>query len=125
MTPCLDYILDLEEPQQSIMLHLHTLLEEFPDLQCRRSYGIPFFYRKKWICYLNPTKDGGVEIGFPRGWELSNEQGVLEDRGRKQVRGIVFRKISDIPEETLLEIVQEAILLDESTVSKSGRKPKR
>jgi hypothetical protein len=65
---------------------------------------------------------GGIEFAFPRGNELSNEQGLLEERGRKQVRGVIFNKLSDIPWPALREILQEAIVLDETIPYKSYRK---
>ncbi len=71
---------------------------------------------------MNPLKDEGIEFAFTRGNELSNEQGLLEDRGRKQVRGVVFKSLSDIPFRTLMEILQEAIVLDEKVPYRSYRK---
>ena len=112
MTPCHDYILDLTEPQQLVAQFLHDLLLEFPDLSCRITYGLPFFYRKKWVCYLNPMKDGSVELAFTRGHLLSNEQGLLESKGRKLVSSATFRQVEDIPVDALMEIIQEALLLD-------------
>jgi hypothetical protein len=117
MNACLDYILDLEEPQQRVAQFLYDLLLEFPDLHCRITHQIPFFYRKKWVCYLNPTKDGRVELAFTRGHLLSNEQGLLESKGRKQVSSSTFLRVEDIPVDALLEIIQEAILLDEEIAS--------
>jgi hypothetical protein len=96
------------------MLHLHNLMMSFPEVTSKISYQIPFYYRKSWICYLNPVKGGGVELGFTRGQELSNEQGILEAKGRKQVAGIIFYSLKDIPERALLEVINEAIILDES-----------
>ena len=65
------------------------------------------------ICYLNPKKDGSVEIAFPRGHQLSNEQGILEDRDRKYIKGITMKSMAGIPMEALHEILQEAIILDD------------
>jgi len=107
------FILDQPEPQQSIMQYLHELLLSHPEMNCKIRYKIPFYDRKSWICYLNPTKDEGVELAFTRANELSNEQGLLQFRGRKQVAGIIFHTLEEIPEETLLEVIQEALLLDE------------
>jgi hypothetical protein len=112
MLACQDYIERREGQQREIMQYLHDLLSTFPEITGRLNYGLPFYYRKRWVCYLNPTKDGQVELGFPRGWELSNEQGLLETKGRKQVRSVTFAKVEDIPAEALLEVIQEAILLE-------------
>ncbi len=103
------------------MLFLHQSLVSDFDLTPRISYKIPFYYRKSWICYLNPIKDEGIELAFPRGNELSNEQGLLEERDRKQVRGVIFYKLSEIPWPALREIIQEAIVLDETIPYKTYR----
>ncbi len=87
-------------------------------------YKIPFYDGKSWICYLNPTKKGKIEFAFVRGNELSNDQGLLESKGRKQVYSVEFEKLKDIPQQALNEIIQEAILLDGSKPYPSKRKLK-
>lgn len=103
------------------MLHLHGLISTCPEVVGKIRYNIPFYFRKSWVCYLNPLKNGGVELAFPRGNELSNEQGILMANERKQVRGIVFKKAEDIPDETILEILAEAMMLDEEVKYDSKR----
>lgn len=122
MNTCLDYIYGLEGDQQEIMLHLHELLASYPEVSGKIRYKIPFYFRKSWICYLNPTKDG-VELAFTRANELSNEQGLLDFKDRKQVAGISFTKVSDIKEDAIHEIFQEALLLDEEVKYASKRRP--
>ena len=107
------YLSDLASPQQEMMDYLHQLITSYPEVTAKIRYKIPFYYRRSWICYLNPTKDKGVELAFTRGNELSNEQGLLDARGRKQVSGVVFYQLRDIPEAVLHEVLQEAFLLDE------------
>lgn len=121
MDACLAYIYECEGNQQAIMLHLHELLMTYPELSGKIRYKIPFYYRKSWICYLNPLKDGGVELAFTRANELSNEQGLLDFKDRKQVASITFAKVGDIQEEVLHEIFQEAFLLDEEVKYASKR----
>ncbi|MBX2929040.1 MAG: DUF1801 domain-containing protein [Saprospiraceae bacterium] len=121
MDACLDYIYRQEEPVQGLMLHLHHLLSGFPELTPKIRYKIPFYYRKSWVCYLNPIKGRQVELVFIRANELSNEQGLLDFQGRKQVAGIVFASVTDIPDEAVTEIIAEALLLDESIPYPSKR----
>lgn len=63
---------------------------------------------------MNPGKNGSVELAFTRGNELSNGQGLLEDKGRKQVKSIAFTTRSEIPEQMMREVIHEAIILDET-----------
>lgn len=102
----------MEEPQRGILEYLHQLLMAHPEVTCKIRYKIPFYNRKSWVCYTNP-RDGGIELAFIQGAELSNEQGLLQARGRKMVTGVVFHSLGDIPEAALLEVIQEALLLDE------------
>lgn len=106
---------------RKIMEFFHEFLMAIPDVDARISYKIPFYYRKSWLCYLNPSKNDEVEFAFPRGNELSNSQGLLESKGRKQVRGITFSKVEDISIETINELMQEAIILDEYVKYSSKR----
>ena len=116
------YLSDLASPQQEMIDYLHQLITSYPEVTAKIRYKIPFYYRRSWICYLNPTKDGGVELAFTRGNELSNEQGLLDARGRKQVSGVVFYQLKDIPEAVLYEVLQEAFLLDEEAPYSVRRK---
>lgn len=125
MDACLSYIYDREGEQQAIMLHLHELLTSYPEVRGKIRYNIPFYDRKSWICYLSPLKDGSVELAFTRANELSNEQGALDFKGRKQVAGITYATMKDIKEAVLHEILQEALLLDEEVAYASKRSSKK
>lgn len=125
MNPVEAFILEKEGNQQLVLQFLHELMQSHPEVTNKIRYKVPFYYLKSWICYLNPTKKPvGIEMVFLRGNELSNEQGLLEHKGRKQVAGITFQTVEDIPVESLLEIIQEAILLDTTVPYASKRKKK-
>jgi hypothetical protein len=114
MTAVEDFIYRYEGTQRSIMLCLHQLLSEQLNLTDKIRFKIPFYYKKSWICYVNPMKDGSVEFAFVRANELANTHGLLESKGRKQVAGITFTSTEDWPIEEVRQIIQEAILLDET-----------
>jgi hypothetical protein len=111
--------------QKQVMLYLHRLISNLPQVTSKIAYGIPFYYRKSWLCYINPRKQGAVELCFTRGNELSNEQGILMANKRKQIRGITFSAVSDIPERGLLEILNEALLLDDQVPYASKNKKRK
>ncbi|MGB1207077.1 MAG: DUF1801 domain-containing protein [Chitinophagales bacterium] len=119
-----NYIYQLDENQKQIMFYFHDLFTRELNLMDKIRYKIPFYYGKSWICYLNPTKDNKVELAFIRGNELSNVQGLLVSNGRKQVSGISFQKVAEIPEIVIREIIHEAILLDEIKPYASKNKKK-
>lgn len=116
-----DFIYNLDDNQREISLYLHKLLTEEFALISKIKYSIPFYYKKSWICYLNPTKNGNIEFAFPRGNELSNSNGILESKGRKQVYSLEIGKLSDIDESLLKETIMEAIFLDDTAPYKSKR----
>ena len=115
------YILEKEGKQSAMLQYLHELICSYPNIVAKIRYKIPFYYQKSWLCYLNPVKDDRVELAFTRGNELSNVQGLLQSNGRKQVFGITFSSVKEIPEELIHEIFQEALLLDEEVPYKSKR----
>jgi hypothetical protein len=120
-----DYIYGFEGDDHEIMKILHDLMMDQPGIYCKLSFKIPFYYRNSWICYIYPQKKGGIEFVFTRGHELSNEQGILDARGRKEVAGIRLKSLDDIPQESLFEVIHEAILLDESVPYKSPFSPNK
>ena len=113
MSPVEDFIYQMEGQQREVLLYLHHILKNELNLQDKIRYKVPFYYGKSWICYLNPTKDNKIDLSFIYGNQLSNEQGLLESRGRKQVCSITFDAVKNIPTQLIYDILQEAILLDE------------
>ena len=108
-----DYILDLKGQQKIIINLLHHHLMRTTDLRVNIRYGIPMYRRKSWVCYLNPIKKDGVEFCFGRGHSLSNEQGILDMKGRKLVAGISLYDVTNFSMQALDEIIQEALILDD------------
>ncbi len=105
--------------EQAICARLRTLiLENFPELKEKFSYGVPYFHGKTRICFLYPASlpysgiAEGVLFGFNRGHLLSNEHGLLGMGNRKEVGYISLLQASDIRAGILLEMLHEAVLLD-------------
>jgi hypothetical protein len=124
MEAVLAFIEEQDSPNRQIMQYLHDIITAVPDVTCKIRYQVPMYYRMSWICYFNPQKKGGVEWVLLRGNELSNAQGILEDRGRKQVKGVIFKQVSEIDEDMVREIFMEALILDEEKPYESKRKKK-
>ncbi len=117
-----EFIFGFEDDQGELLHSLHYLLADDFDLTPKIKYKIPFYYNRSWICYLNPLDDNSVELAFTRGNELSNIQGLLRQNGRKQVSGIVLKDVSEVQFPEIREIIQEAIVLDETIPYRSKRK---
>jgi hypothetical protein len=116
------FISEQPESHRRMLLRLRQmLLAAGPHhLEERLSYNIPFYYYYGRLCYLNPHRSG-VDLGFCRGSKLSNEQGLLGEKGRVAVRSITYRTEAEIDEPALREMVQEALLLNELQYN-SGKK---
>lgn len=107
--------------QREVIEFLHDWLVSDWGLDPRLRYGIPFYYGRSWICYLNPGKDDSVEFVFLRANELVSAQGVLDGRGRQQVAGIRIRTVMEIPLNPLSEILREAMDLDQNRPYRAKR----
>lgn len=119
-----DFIYQFEGNQRMVMLYFHNLLTSELNLTAKIRYKIPFYYGKSWICYLNPLKGNKIEMAFIRGNELSNSQGLLSSKGRKQVYGVIIENLKEMPKKAINEIIHEAILLDETRAYESKNKRK-
>ncbi|NNE26561.1 MAG: hypothetical protein HKN09_06940 [Saprospiraceae bacterium] len=110
----------LHQNQQLLIEIINQQLLSFPEITRKMRYKIPFYDYKSWICYLNPVKPDKVEMCYFRGKQLSNVQGLLEDRGRKLVSGVMLEDPRNLPMEALLDIFAEAVILDEEVNKKKS-----
>lgn len=124
MKDVLDWMYQFEGHQRDVLLFFHDLFTDGLNLQCKIRYKIPFYYGRSWICYLNPLKSGKVDLVFIRGNELSDDQNILEHKDRKQVRGVEFTNLQEVKSSLILDVIQEAILLDETQAYGSKRTSK-
>ena len=105
------YIERQSTTQQEILHYLYDYFMSFPNISVKKRYGIPFYDQKTWVCYTNAHKKGGVELVFLKGRELS-EYPTLEANGRKMVKGILYKEVTDINLEILDPLWMEALALD-------------
>jgi hypothetical protein len=114
------------EIRQLLQYVRQLILVSHPKMRERFMYSnTPFFICLDYVCYFGKIhKTKGVEICFAKGFLLSNGQGLLEDKNRKIIRGITIRNLQEFKaiEECFLEILQEAILLNETQPEKTFAK---
>lgn len=122
MSEILDYISGLESPQKEIMTILDQMFHANDRMSSKIRFKVPFYYQKSWVCYLNPIKKGGVELCFIRANEMSNENQLLDFKDRKQVAGISYFSTEEIDQRALNQVIQEALILDETVKYSSKRK---
>ena len=117
----IDSFLDALTPnERSICLRIRVLiLDNFPELKETWAYGAPFYKGRSRICFLYPASlpysglKEGVNLGFNRANLLSNDNGLLDLGPRKEVAYIALWSEKDIQETPFLEILHEAVILDQ------------
>ncbi len=86
-----------EEERLSAAILRTLILETLPGIREKKSYGAPFYFGRKAICYLWPAsitwggkkQAAGVTLGFHQARELRHD-GFLEFGTRKQIGCHVF-----------------------------------
>lgn len=122
----LDYIEETNSAEvRQLLITAHHFLQETlpPFATCAIKWKIPFYKLHRNFCYLNRHSDH-ITLGFPHGYKLAPLPNILLDENGtlKHIRYLEIRSVEDLYSETTQQILQEAILLDE-TMAKT--KPKR
>lgn len=130
-----DFI-ESREAATSALLHnlRRIILNAHPKMTERFMFNTAMFGVKNELCYFVVlNKNSGIEVGFHRGFQMSNEQGLLEAKKRKFIHGVSFKDLEDFKKKEVAfkEILQEAIILDNfneksifSEILQAGRKKK-
>jgi len=119
-----DFIFRHEGSVQNILAHFHDLFVNELGLKPKIAYGLPFYYKRKRIFYLNPKKNGTVDLAFIRGIEMSNSNGLMELKDRKHIMTIEIESVQKMPYQGIMENIEEAIFLDETSFTNIRSKNK-
>ena len=107
-----DFILGLPADQGALVgFHRTVIKSQHTGISERIAYGIPFFYYKKPLCYIN-VKEWGVDLGFVNGTGLA-PRAALVVGNRKTVRSIGIAWQDEVDIILLVELVQEALVLQD------------
>ncbi|MCO5250931.1 MAG: DUF1801 domain-containing protein [Candidatus Kapabacteria bacterium] len=109
-----EFIESYDGNQREVMQIIHNLMIEIPGIDPKIRFKVPFYYRKTWICYMNPIKSKAVELCFVRAKELEYSKKYLTFGKRVQVGGIMMTEPDKIDLPLIALIVEEALVLDES-----------
>ncbi|GAB5408793.1 MAG: hypothetical protein BalsKO_11580 [Balneolaceae bacterium] len=113
----LDYI---PENELLIVEELRSLIYEcIPDVKEKLSYNVPFFRRKRNICFIWPASvpwgnvpKKGVQLGFTSGNLIHDFAGFLNFGTRKSVGIKTFFSIDEIETELVRTYLFEALEVD-------------
>lgn len=97
------------------------ILECIPEATERLSYNVPYYKRRRNICFIWPasvlwgSKQSweGVRLGFTTGYLLTDIEGYLDQGHRKQVYWKDFQQIQQIDVDRIRALLYEAALIDE------------
>ncbi|MFK8162911.1 MAG: DUF1801 domain-containing protein [Lewinella sp.] len=110
----------LPEDERLIATVLRELIfESLPDIREKKSYGAPFYFGKKAVCYIWPAsitwggkrQGEGVTMGFNQAKKL-NHEGFLNFGTRKSIGSHVFKVAEDIDVERVVALLKEAWQVD-------------
>lgn len=95
-----------------------TVMVAHEEMKFDLSFNTPYYSCLDFLCYFGKIDKKGLEIGFAKGIFIKDESGLLDAKGRKYVKGITFRNMEDYldKEDNFLEILQKAIIINESAV---------
>src|SRR5688572_10705977 len=124
-----EFIINLPKEERIIVSRLRDILfETEPRFHEKLSYGVPYFSRNRRVCFIWPASaplgpmNAKVSFGFCYANLLSNAQGLLLKEGRKQVYIARFSSIKEMNQKALLEIIREALIIDELFLPKRYKK---
>ncbi len=101
------YIEALPAEQRPVVARLRELIHEAaPGCLEAFKWSRPIFGNGKDFAYLKANKNH-VNLGFNKGSELEDPEGLLEGTG-KGMRHVKVKDINDIPEEALFRLIREA-----------------
>ena len=118
----------LPENEKIIVDVLRQIVIENLPPACKEkiSYNVPFFYGRKGICIIWPSaipRGGikeGVLLGFWYGNKLKDVDNYLTHGTNKQIFYKIFKSPEEINEPAIVKLLNEAIKLDHSWMTKKS-----
>lgn len=98
------------------------IFESLPNIREKKSYGAPFYFGKKAICYVWPAsitwggkrQGKGVTLGFHQAKSLHHD-GYLSFGTRKVIGSHVFLTAEEIDVEKVILLLKQAWEVDQNT----------
>lgn len=112
-----EYIDETNPPAvRELLIAAHSFLQDQlpPFATCAIKWRVPFYSLRRNFCYLNRHRDH-ITLGFRYGYKLAVQPGVLlgESEKLKHVRYIKIHSINELYSDETLQLLHEAVMLDE------------
>ena len=98
------------------------ILGAHPGITEKLRYGSPFFDLSNWFIYISAPPGGAVDLCFLQGPQLTDPTGLLEARGRKEVRSVAVHAPGTPSEEALMTLIFEAVDVNLQSPTRIGVK---
>jgi len=115
----LDFLPDRE--LEMVELFRELIFESLPDCREKLAYNVPFYYRKRRICFLWPgsvpwgkTQFHGVQLGFCQGYLMCDNANYLDRGSRRQVYTKTFNSTAEIDRDLISSYLFDALEVDNS-----------
>lgn len=111
-----DFLESIEPLQAELITYLDKMILDKDVTSRKMRFRVPFYDANNWFCYLNPKGKEQIEICFLAGKEMQKSFPILQLRGRKMVSGLHFHVNEDLPQETIIDMIETAIRLNKSAI---------
>lgn len=108
--------IERQTPENQVILYVlrDLILSINPLIEERFSYKIPFyFFNKKSLCYLTVNKKGVVDLGFTKGYLMSDMFNALQSLHLKQVRHLKFTNENEIDTSIIEYFIRQGIEINQ------------
>jgi len=104
-----------EQELEIVEILRESIYASIPEIRERLAYNVPFFYRKRRLCFIWPASVpwGGIRSGVALGFVQGSKMTTLPVLPGKQIASIVFQHKNEIDKSDLETWLFEAIQIDE------------
>jgi hypothetical protein len=109
-----DAFIDGLPPDKAVLVNrVRELLHELvPEIVEKLSFKIPFYHYHGMFCYINPTEKG-IDLGFCRGKDLTEEFPQLQLKERAIIATVLIQSVRDFEKLQLRELITAAAIWNE------------
>ena len=105
--------------REIVIVLREIILASIPDCREKLSYNVPYYSRKRRICFIWPASVpwggvqlNGVQLGFCQGYRLNDPAAYLEKGNRKQVYTRTFHDLAEVDLDLLQGYLRQAAEFD-------------
>lgn len=106
------FVFPLTENQVKIVKGLHCFFTRLSNVHCQHQFGVPVYYRHQWLFYLNPNREGSIELCFTNATIFSLGKEMLNFGNRQKIGSYIVNRVEQLTSPIFTSLVFEAIRID-------------